>query len=103
MNAHDRLTTIENAGVALAFDGARLTFNSNEPLTQKHVDYIRKHAPALTTAVRLRRLYPGADLADLLDWYQDDFEQLASATDDAIRVIVDDYLAIRTTYRRGAW
>ena len=41
----------------------------------------------------------GHPLDDLLDWYKDDFDSIASTPVDQLRFIVKDYLSLRDFYR----
>lgn len=74
------------------------------------VPKIRAHRPEIVTKLRQvtearRRLdrvaeQLGADLADLLDWYQDDMQDIVSFDEPALRDIVADYAALRRHYRQ---
>ena len=94
MTTFERLTAIEKSGVTLSFDGSRLKFRSNSPLNQKHVDYINKHKTELSAAVRIRALFPRANLADVLTWYQDDLAELNKLAEPTLKSLVSDYLRL---------
>ncbi len=94
MTTFERLAAIEKSGVTLSFDGSRLKFRSASPLNQKHIDYINKHKVELSTAVRIRTLFPDADLADVLNWYQDDLDDLNKLADPVVKSLVSDYLRL---------
>ena len=95
------LAELESKGVRLfAIDG-KLVVETEQPLTDEQREFLKTHKPAIVHLAKAADHY-GCDLADLLSWYRDDLEMVATMPSKDLAWAIEDYLRHRVgLYRRS--
>lgn len=78
---------IESLSIEINGDKIRVTGELDDNQRQ----YIRQHKPAIIRLSKAVTHY-GCDLTDLLSWYQDDMELVATLPSEDLAGLIEDYL-----------